>query len=171
MVLGTLSLVSVAAAFVSIPLVRHRFGAAAKASAEAELDRQGVPVSVMAENGIGFDASGHETAAPVGIAAAMLALAGLVATGSGWADIVAWILLPLVLVGNALILYSNLTAVRSVRAAFARKGDPVLARIDVPALLKSAEDAFPGWVSTLQKARHTVVFGGASLALAAVAVV
>lgn len=60
---------------------------------------------------------------------------------------------------------------RSVRAAFARKGDPVLARIDVPALLRSAEDAFPRWVSTLQKARHTVVFGGASLALVAVAVV
>lgn len=83
MVLGTLSLVSVAAAFVSIPLVRHRFGAAAKASAEAELGRQGVPVSVMAENGISFDASGHETAAPVGIAAAMLTLAALVATGNG----------------------------------------------------------------------------------------
>lgn len=31
----------VAAAFVSIPVVRHRYGAAAMAGAEAELERQG----------------------------------------------------------------------------------------------------------------------------------
>ncbi|WP_211349171.1 hypothetical protein [Micromonospora pisi] len=55
----------------------------------------------------------------------------------------------------------------SVRTAFARKGDPMLGRIDVPALLKAAESGFPSWVPVLQNVRHTVVFAGSVLALAA----
>jgi hypothetical protein len=40
-----------------------------------------------------------------------------------------------VLAENGVILYSNLTAVKSVQAAFARKGDPVLAGIDVASIV------------------------------------
>ena len=69
--------------------------------------------------------------------------------------------------GNCLILYSQLTAVRSVRAAFARSGDPMLVRIDIPALLRAAEGGFPSWTWTLQNVRHTVVFGASALALVA----
>ena len=42
----------VAAAFLSIPLVRNRYGATATAGAEAELRRQGVRTTVLAENGL-----------------------------------------------------------------------------------------------------------------------
>ncbi|MCF2529287.1 hypothetical protein [Yinghuangia soli] len=154
-------------AFVSIPVVRHRYGAAAKDGAEAELERQGVPVSVLADNKLSFDASGHETAAPVTVAAVMAALAGLNLAGNDWGRILTWVFQSIVLVGNFLIIYSNRTAVQSVTAAFARKGDPMLARVDVAALLKAAEDGFPGWVSRLQTARHTVVIGGSVVALAA----
>ncbi|MFV2178136.1 hypothetical protein ACFHW2_04235 [Actinomadura sp. LOL_016] len=126
----------VAAAFVTIPMVRHRYGPAAKAAAEAELARQDVPTTVLEENGLKFDAGGHETAAPVAIAA---------------------------------ILYSQLTAATSVRAAFERKGDPTLPRIDVRAPLEAAEGAFPRWVMpTLQNIRHTIVFAGSAVALLAV---
>lgn len=157
----------VALAFVSIPSVRHRYGNPAKATAGAELTRQGVPVAVLEENKISFDASGHETIAPVTVAAVMVILAGLNLSGSHWGQVLTWIFQSIVLIGNALILHSQLTAVKSVKAAFARKGDPMLERIDVPALLKAAENGFPSWVPALQNVRHTVVFAGSVLALAA----
>ncbi|MGJ6964396.1 hypothetical protein ACSDR0_21030 [Streptosporangium sp. G11] len=160
----------VAAAFVSIPLVRHRYGATAMAGAQAELERQGVRPTVLAENGMRFDAGGHETAAPVTVAAVMAALAGLNVLGGDWAGPLTWIFQSLVLAANCLILYSQLTAEKSVRAAFQRKGDPTLASIDVPALLKAAEDGFPAWTWTLQNVRHAVVFGASILALAATAI-
>ncbi|MBV2365773.1 hypothetical protein ACFPZ0_01465 [Streptomonospora nanhaiensis] len=160
----------VAAAFVSIPLVRHRYGPAATATAHAELDRQGVRTTVLTENGMRFDAGGHETAVPASVAAAMAVLAGLHLAGAAWAVPLTWGALVLVVIGNCLIIYSNRTAAASVRAAFARTGDPELARIDVPALLAAAERGFPAWTWTLEKARHTAVFGASALALAALAV-
>ncbi|MBT2457623.1 hypothetical protein [Streptomyces sp. ISL-86] len=80
----------IALAFLSIPLVRNRYGARAQAAVEAELSRQGVRTTVMAENGMHVDADGHETWAPVGIALALAvpAVAGL--AGSGWAGTVSW---------------------------------------------------------------------------------
>ncbi|MFJ3927857.1 hypothetical protein [Streptomyces sp. NPDC090022] len=150
----------VAAAFLSIPVVRARYGATATAGAEAELERQGVRKTVLTENGMRFDAGGHETWAPVGIATALAAVAAVnLFAGSGsWAGPFTWAVQSIVLAINCVILYSNLTAVTSVRAAFARKGGE-LARIDVPALLKAAEDGFPAWVWVLQNVRHVVVFG------------
>jgi hypothetical protein len=158
-----------AAAFASIPLVRHRYGATAMAHAEANLREQGVAPTALADNGMRFDAGGHETAVPVGVAAVLVALAGLNLGGIGWVGIPNWVVLSLVLIGNGAILCSQLTAARSVRAAFARKGDPELARIDVPALLRAAEDGFPAWTWTLQTVRHVAVFGAAILGLAALA--
>ena len=160
----------IAVAFLSIPVVRHRYGARATRSAHAELERQGVRPAVLAENGMRFDAGGHETAAPVAVAAVMVTLAVLNLIGAAWAHPLTWALQALVLLGNAVILYSNLTAARSVRAAFIRKGDPMLARIDVPALLKAAEDGFPAWTWVLQNVRHAVVFGASAAALVTLAV-
>ncbi|MFC6879138.1 MULTISPECIES: hypothetical protein [Actinomadura] len=158
--------VLVALAFLSIPLVRHRYGASAKANAEAELARQGVPITVLEDNKMSFDASGHETAAPAAVAAVMAVLAGLNLWGSDWGQTLTLVFQSLVLAGNALILYSQVTAVKSVESAFARKGDPVLGRVKVPALLKAAESGFPSWTPVLQNVRHTVVFAASALALA-----
>lgn len=151
----------IALAFVSIPMVRSRYGPRAQAAAEAELACQGVPGTVLADNKLRFDAGGHETAAPVAIASVLVALAALNLIASPWAQTLTWILQPLVLIASGLILYSQLTAVKSVKAAFDKKGDPMLQRIDVPALLTAAELAFPSWVfSKLQYARHAVALGG-----------
>jgi hypothetical protein len=160
--------VIVAAAFVSMPLVRHRYGAAAMASAQRELTRQRVRTTALAEHGMRFDASGHESAAPLGIAAVLLAVAGVNLAGPGWAGTmsVSVVVFALVLLGNGVIVYSNLTAVKSVRAGFARKNDPELLRVDVPALLAAAEAGFPGWTWTLQKLRNAAVFGAAALGIA-----
>ncbi|GAA3139716.1 hypothetical protein GCM10010466_33520 [Planomonospora alba] len=167
--LTTVMQLLVAVAFLSIPLVRHRYGAAATARAQAELARQGVRTTVLAENGMRFDAGGHETAAPAAVAAVMAALAALNLSGGDWARPLTLVFQALVLVVNCLILYSQLTAATSVQAAFRRNGDPMLARIDVPALLKAAEGGFPSWTWTLQNVRHAVVFGASILALAAAA--
>jgi len=156
----------IALAFVSIPLVRHRYGATATANAHAELRRQGVPVTVLADNKMNFDASGHETAAPVAVAAVMTTLAVLNLAANPWGQTLTLIFQSIVLAGNFLILYSQVTAAKSVAAAFARKDDPMLHRIDVKALLKAAESGFPTWVMPiLQNIRHTVVIAGSVLVL------
>ncbi|MFF5449113.1 hypothetical protein [Streptomyces sp. NPDC012888] len=159
----------VAAAFVSIPLVRARFGATAMTAAEDELRRQGVRHTALTENGMRFDAGGHETWAPVSAAAVTAASAVLNLLEASWAGAATWTVLGLVLLINCVILYSNLTAVASVQAAFRRKDDEELARVDVAALLKAAESAFPRWVWVLQNARHVIVFGASAAALAALA--
>ncbi|MFF8276929.1 hypothetical protein ACF05T_12590 [Streptomyces lateritius] len=158
----------IALAFVSIPLVRHRFGPAATTAAEAELRGQGIRPEVLAENNLRFDAGGHETWAPVSVAVVMVSVAALNFAGSDWGQVLTWIFQSLVLAMNGLILHSNLTAVTSVEAAFRRKGDPDLARVDVPAFLEAAENAFPAWVRVQQNIRHAIVFGGSVLALLAV---
>lgn len=158
----------VAAAFVSIPIVRHRYGSAAKAAAVAELRRQDVRPEVLEENKLRFDAGGHETAAPAAVAAAMVAAAVCNLAGAGLAQPLTWVFSSLVLLLNAGIVYSNLTAVTSVQAAFRRKGDPELARVEVAPFLKAAENAFPSWVRFQTYVRNTVVFGGSAIALGAV---
>ncbi|GAB2880210.1 hypothetical protein [Streptomyces mayteni] len=134
----------VAAAFVSIPVVRHRFGPAAKAAAVAELRRQRVRPEVLEENRLRFDAGGHETAAPAAVAAVMVAIAAPNFAGSDLARPLTWVFSSLVLLMNAAIVYSDLTAVRSVEAAFRR------------------------WVRAQTYLRNTVVFGGSAVALLAV---
>lgn len=163
--------VLIALAFVSIPVIRARWGAAAQAAAEAELTRQGVPTTVLAENKLRFDAGGHETAAPVGIAAVLVTLAALTLFGSPWGETLTWYVQPLLILVNGAILYSQLTAVRAVEGAFAKKGDPVLRRIDVPAFLAAAEKAFPSWVfPAAQNVRHTIAFAASAAILVLLAI-
>lgn len=153
----------IALAFLSIPLVRSRYGSRAQAAVEAELSRQGVRTTVMAENGMRLDAGGHETWAPVGIAVSLAVPALLGLAGNGWGETLSWIVQPLVVLVNCAILYSNLTAVPSVTAAFAKTGDAELQRIDVKAMLGAAEQAFPRWVMPyLQNLRHVIVFAGST---------
>ncbi|GLX00535.1 hypothetical protein [Microtetraspora sp. NBRC 16547] len=158
----------VAVAFVSIPVVRHRYGPAAKAAAVAELRRQNVRPEVLEENKLRFDAGGHETAAPATVATIMTATAALNFADAGLAPLTTWIFSSLVLLMNAGIVYSNFTAVKSVQAAFRRKGDPELARVEVAPFLKAAENAFPRWVRAQTYIRNTMVFAGSAIALVAV---
>jgi hypothetical protein len=158
----------VGVAFVSIPVVRHRFGPAAKAAAVAELRRQNVRPEVLEENKIRFDAGGHETAAPVAVAGVMTVIAALNLADADLARPLTWIFSSLVVLMNLAIVYSNLTAAKSVEAAFRRKGDPELARVQVVPFLKAAEKAFPRWVRAQTYLRNTVVFAGSAIALIAV---
>ncbi|MCP2169001.1 hypothetical protein LX83_005881 [Goodfellowiella coeruleoviolacea] len=88
--------------------------------------------------------------------------------GAGLAQPLTWVFSSLVLLMNVVIVYSNRTAVRSVTAAFQRKGDPELARVQVAPFLRAAENAFPRWVRAQAHIRNTVVFAGSAIALLAV---
>jgi hypothetical protein len=102
----------------------------------------------------------------VSIAVVLAALAALNLFGSPLGETLTWILQPLVILINGAILHSQLTAVSAVQGAFARKGDPVLRRFDVPAFLTAAENAFPSWVfPSAQNIRHTIAFAGSAAVL------
>ncbi|MFB7983986.1 hypothetical protein [Streptomyces vinaceus] len=101
----------------------------------------------------------------------MLTAAAFNLAGSAWGTTLTWIFSSIAFLANIAILQSQLGAVKSVQAAFRRKGDQELMRIDVPAFLRAAESAFPAWTRTLQNLRHAVVFACSPLSLAAVALV
>ncbi|MFB7278488.1 hypothetical protein ACFCZV_15360 [Streptomyces hydrogenans] len=166
-VVAAVAQIAVALAFLSIPLLRHRFGPAATSAAVTELRGQGVRPEVLKENGLRFDASGHEWWAPGAFAAVNLAVAALNLAGNSWGTTLTWVFSSIAFLANLAILHSQLGAASSVTAAFRRKGDPELARIDVPAFLKAAEGAFPSWTRVLQNARHALVFAGSALAVTA----
>jgi hypothetical protein len=156
----------IAAGFLSMPAIRARYGAASQAAAQAELERQGAPGSLLDD--INFGGKGIETAIPAAVAAVMIALAGLNFADTQLGLVLTWIVQPLILLGNAAILYSQLTAAKSLRVWLDRKNDPALQQVDVRALLDAAGSVYPRWViPTLQNIRHTVVFGGSVLVLIA----
>jgi hypothetical protein len=101
----------------------------------------------------------------------MAAIAALNFAGADLAQLLTWIFSSLVLLMNAAIVYSNLTAVKSVETAFRRKGDPELARVEVAPFLQAAEAAFPRWVRAQTYLRNVVVFSGSAVALVAVSLV
>ncbi|MGW2765327.1 hypothetical protein [Streptomyces sp. NPDC001275] len=57
----------------------------------AELRRQDVRPEVLEENGLRFDAGGHETAAPAAVAAVMTATAVFNFAGADLAQLPTWI--------------------------------------------------------------------------------
>jgi hypothetical protein len=105
----------VAVAFVSIPVVRHRYGPAAKAAAVAELRRQNVRPEVLEENKLRFDAGGHETAAPATVAAITTGTAALNFAVAGLAPLMTWIFSSLVLLMNAPDLHPQHGGLRRLR--------------------------------------------------------
>lgn len=157
-------------AFVSFPVVRHRYGAAAQAAAEAELGRQAVSTSVIAENKVRLDASGFETTLPAAVAVIMAVLAALNFASSSTGELLTWIFQPLVLIINLLFLYSQVTAATSVAAYFAKTGEPELQSVDVKEFLKASHSGFPSWVIPgLQNAGHVIVIAGSIVVLVLVA--
>ncbi|MGW5344073.1 hypothetical protein [Streptomyces sp. HUAS TT3] len=137
----------------------------------AELRRQGIRPEVLEENGLRFDASGHEWWAPGAFAVVNIAAAALNLAGSPWGATLTWMYSSIAFLANIAILQSQLGAVKSARAAFRRKGDAELLRVGVPAFLAAAEGAFPARTRVLQNVRHAVVFAGSALALTAAALV
>lgn len=153
----------IAAAFLSIPALGLIYGADVQTAAEAEVVRQGLPPSVLSDNQISFRETGVAIAVPVVVALALVALGLAVRSGKRPARIVAWIVMPLVLLGNIAIIASNATAVRGLQDLFAASGDANLRRLDAQGLFDAAMSAYPGWLPALTTTRNVIVIGGASL--------
>lgn len=136
------------------------------AAADDSLTSQGVRPAVLEENGLRFDADGHETWAPV--ATVMSALAVLNLAQNPWSTTLTWIFQGAVILMNVLIVHSNLTAVKSAEAAFRRRASPSSPASTSPPSSGPPRAPSPSWVQLLQKARHAIVFGASALALTAV---
>ncbi|MDA1361768.1 hypothetical protein O1R50_19220 [Glycomyces luteolus] len=154
---------AIALAFASIPIIGLVYGGDVQAAAEAEVARQGQSPDLLAASGLAFDEHGVAIWAPFGIAAAIALLGFIVLAGKRIGRILAFIALPLVLAGNALIMASNATAAAKVQALFDASDDAAVRSLDAAAILDAAFTAYPSWLPALEGVRFAVVIGGCIL--------
>ncbi|WP_147138717.1 hypothetical protein [Stackebrandtia albiflava] len=149
---------AVAVGFASIPVVRLMFGADVQAAAEAEAARQGRDPGILTDAGLRFDETGVAIWAPFIVAVLVALPAALNLAGRG--RILSWVVLPLVLIGNVMIMASNAAAADTLQAFFDASSDPALSGLDATALLAAAYSAYPEWLSILEAAWSVVIVGG-----------
>lgn len=163
MVISTVQVLQ-AVAFVVAAVVARRYGNAAQAAADAEVVRQGYAGDLLARLRIRFAETTAEMLFPLAIAAVLLALAALNATGSDAGRIATWILQPVLLVGGGLVTASQVFADRYVASAVHRA--PEAAGVDAGAVVLAARTQFPSWLHALVTARFVLVVAGSLLVLA-----
>jgi hypothetical protein len=163
-VAATLQLLQ-AVAFLVQSLLAYRHGANAQRAAEAEVAKQGLPAEVLAQNGVRFSESGAELVLPVAIVACLATLASLNLAGVEVGRISTWILQPIFLVAAGFVTANQVFAVRFLRSAFDKSGDPTLQGINVPAFVDAAMGAFPAWFRYLVVARFALVTVGSGLVI------
>ncbi|MGN9837271.1 hypothetical protein ACTMTI_04000 [Nonomuraea sp. H19] len=122
------------------------YGAAAQAVAEAEVARQGLPPSVLAEHGISFGNNTAELPFAIAIVLILGALALLNLNGKRLGRILSWVLQPVLFLAGAVIVPGQVFVAPLLESVFMNSGDPALARIDVPALVGAATQVMPGWL-------------------------
>jgi hypothetical protein len=155
--------VLLAATFLIMPYLVHRYGAKAQAAAEAEVVKQGSPADVLTRNNVHFDEGVVGLVLPIAIALSLGAHAALNLAGNEVGRILSWILHPILLVGGGLITFRQAFAARFLESAFESSGDSTLARIDVKAFVDAATDVFPGWFVSAVRARFVLVTVGSLL--------
>src|SRR5690242_11855012 len=85
-------------------IVVWRYGADAQAAAQAELTRQGVPTSVLAEHGISFGSNTAEIPIPAAIILVLVVLALLNLAGRRVGRTLSWIFHPILVVAGIVII-------------------------------------------------------------------
>jgi hypothetical protein len=156
----------IALAFLTVPLLGLIYGTDVQAAAEAEVVRQGQPAAVLTDNGLDFAEVGVALLVPLLAALAMGALGLSIRAGKRPAQILSWIAMPLVLLGNIAIMASNASAAQTLQTVFAQSTDERLHRLDARAVLDAAGAAYPDWLPYLTHTRNAVVLLGALLAIA-----
>lgn len=143
----------VAALFLVAPVVGLVFGADVQAAAEAEVERQGLPATVLADNGIMLGEDAAATFFPIAVALSVAVLGWLNLAGKRAGRVLSLIFQPLVIVLDVAIYVSQLYVVEAVESVFEQSGDAALQSIDAQALIDAAYSAYPAWVSSLADVR------------------
>ncbi|MEV4891308.1 hypothetical protein AB0K48_18175 [Nonomuraea sp. NPDC055795] len=135
-----------ALAFLIAPVAGLVYGADVQAAAEAELIRQGLSPSVLAENNVHFDEGGYALLVPVGTAVVVAVLGALNLAGrrAGW--ILTLIAQPLFLVMDVLVILSQLSKVEYLQNILGTGAD-------ARAVVNATSDAYPDWVFVLTEGR------------------
>ncbi|TMR89159.1 hypothetical protein EJK15_62300 [Nonomuraea basaltis] len=143
------------------------YGADAQAAAEAEIVRQGLPATILAQHGINF--GGSETLAIV-LALILVTLAVLNLAGKGVGRILSWIFQPILFAMGVIIIPGQLFTAQFMESSFKNSGDSMLTRIDVPALIDAATHVMPGWLLPVNIAKLVLTTLGSLLVIILLAV-
>ncbi|GAA3248497.1 hypothetical protein [Nonomuraea helvata] len=147
-----------------VPLVGHRYGAAAQQAADAEIRRQGHDPAVLVKHGLDFTAS---TASVVVSMAIAVGLATLAVLNLGGQRLPTWILQPILLIAGGFITTAQVFVIRYVEAALHKSGTT---DIDTRALLGAADAVFPDWFRPLIVTRFLLTTAGSLVILLLLAV-
>lgn len=143
------------------------YGGAAQAAAEAEIVRQGLPSGILAQHGVSF--RGSDTLAIV-LILVLVALAVLNLAGRKLGQILSWIFQPILFVMGVVIIPSQLFTAQLLESSFKNSGEPMLARIDVHALVEAAVQVMPGWLTAANIAKLALTTLGSLLVIVLLAV-
>jgi hypothetical protein len=146
-------------------IVVWRYGADAQAAAEAELTRQSLPASVLADHGVSFGSNTAEIPIPAAIILVLVVLALLNLAGIRVGRILSWIFHPILLVAGIVIIPGQVFTASLLESSFRTSGDAVLQRIDVPALVGAAQRAMPGWLPYVDGAKLVLTTLGSVLVI------
>ncbi|MFB4285534.1 hypothetical protein ACBJ59_60480 [Nonomuraea sp. MTCD27] len=138
-----------AAAFLIAPLAGLSYGGDVQAAAEAELTRQGLSPTILAENNVHFDEGGYALVLPVTTAVivallALLALLNLAGRRAG--RILTLIVQPIFLLLDVYIFTSQASKTQYLQSIL---GDGANAQ----AVLDASESVYPSWLLTVTDVR------------------
>ena len=135
-----------ALAFLIAPVAGMIFGADIQAAAEAQLTRQGLSPSLLADKGVRFDESGAAMVVPVSTAVIAALLAWLNLAGKRAGRILTFVFQPIFLALDVFIALSQASQVQFLQS---RLGNGVNAQ----AIIEASARAYPAWLFTVTDAR------------------
>ncbi|MER6952256.1 hypothetical protein ABT294_50430 [Nonomuraea sp. NPDC000554] len=135
-----------ALAFLIAPVAGLIFGADVQAAAEAELTRQGLSPSILAQNNVHFDEGGYALVLPVSTALIAGLLAWLNLAGKRAGRILTLILQPIFLALDVFILTSQASKVQYLQSIVGEGAN-------AQAVLDAADHAYPAWLLPLSEGR------------------
>jgi hypothetical protein len=142
-----------AATFVAIPIAGMRFGPRAQRAAEAEITRQGHPVTALRQHKVDFAASRASVVIATGIGVVFAVAASLNLAGH---ETLSWIVQPIVFVLGLVIMPGEVFTTRYLKAALPQE-------IDAAALTGAAAREFPLWTRAVIAARFALATVGSVL--------
>ncbi|WP_163506880.1 hypothetical protein [Fodinicola acaciae] len=143
-----------AASFVVIALIAHRYGDAAQHAAEAEAVRQGHPAGVLAAHRVRFAETTTEMLLPLAIGVVIGVLAAVNLAGVQAGRIATWVLAPVLVVAGGLVTATQVFAARFTAAVFRKS--TTASGIDAYAIVDAASRTYPAILRPLVLVRFAL---------------